>query len=146
MHLSERLLEERGRLGKSQQQMAEACGVQKRAYIYYEKGERQPDAAALQSLLAAGVDVMYLLTGVRADLNQSNRQAVAAADAVAMVIELLDEMQLQGKLDVAQIKILAHWIVEQRATKEEARAFISGGQAVTQTSKAPRTRTAKKSH
>lgn len=30
----------------------------------YEKGERQPDAAYLAAVHAAGVDVLYVLTGV----------------------------------------------------------------------------------
>lgn len=41
--------------------------VTKTAQLNYEKGERSPDAEYLMALLSHGVDVHYLLTGVRAD-------------------------------------------------------------------------------
>ncbi len=62
----ERLIEERKRVALSQSAFGEAGGVQKRAQINYEKGERQPDAAYLERLAAIGVDVLYVLTGRRA--------------------------------------------------------------------------------
>lgn len=40
-------------------------GVQRRAQINYEKGERQPDTDYLAALAAAGADVLYILTGER---------------------------------------------------------------------------------
>jgi transcriptional regulator with XRE-family HTH domain len=63
----ERLQEERKRLGLSQSEFGEAGGVQKRAQINYESGERQPDALYLQRLTTIGVDVLYVLTGKRLD-------------------------------------------------------------------------------
>ena len=62
----ERLREERQRLGISQTAFAELAGVQKRAQINYESGERSPDAAYLAAIAAEGVDVLYLLTGTPA--------------------------------------------------------------------------------
>jgi len=62
----ERLIEERKRVALSQSAFGEAGGVQKRAQINYEKGERHPDAAYLERLAAIGVDVLYVLTGRRA--------------------------------------------------------------------------------
>lgn len=62
---SERLLEERQRLAISQGAFAEAGSVQKRAQIYYEMGERMPDAKYLAGVSSLGVDVLYLLTGQR---------------------------------------------------------------------------------
>ncbi|HBO9342665.1 helix-turn-helix domain-containing protein [Pseudomonas aeruginosa] len=70
-HLStigERLREERERKGMNQSSFAEVGGVQKRAQINYEKDERHPDAAYLAAIAAAGVDVLYVLTGQRAPL------------------------------------------------------------------------------
>jgi transcriptional regulator with XRE-family HTH domain len=64
--LEDRLIEERKRFGLSQAAFGEAGGVQKRAQINYEKGERHPDAAYLERLAAIGVDVLYVLTGRRA--------------------------------------------------------------------------------
>lgn len=61
-----RLREERERLGMSQEALATLGGVQKRAQINYEKGERHPDSAYLAAIAAAGADVLYILTGQRA--------------------------------------------------------------------------------
>jgi transcriptional regulator with XRE-family HTH domain len=71
MNIGDRLREERERLGVSQERFALAGGVQKRAQIHYEKGERNPDSAYLAAVSALGVDVLYVLTGHR-------MQAVAA--------------------------------------------------------------------
>jgi transcriptional regulator with XRE-family HTH domain len=65
--IGERLREERERLGLSQPAFAEVGGVQKRAQINYEKDERHPDAAYLAAVAAAGVDVLYVLTGQRTE-------------------------------------------------------------------------------
>lgn len=50
----------------SQSHLAEICGVTMRSQRNYEKGERQPDAAYLAAIAAAGADVLYILTGQRA--------------------------------------------------------------------------------
>lgn len=50
----------------SQEALATLGGVQKRAQINYEKGERHPDSAYLTAIAAAGADVLYILTGQRA--------------------------------------------------------------------------------
>ena len=49
----------------SQQALAEQCGVSARSQRNYESGERLPDAGYLAALQAAGVDVLYVLTGKR---------------------------------------------------------------------------------
>ena len=46
--------------------MAEAGGVSLNSQSNYENGHRSPDAAYLERVAALGVDVTYLLTGVRA--------------------------------------------------------------------------------
>lgn len=51
----------------SQTGFADLGGVQKRAQINYEKGERSPDAAYLSAVAGHGVDVTYVLTGIRMD-------------------------------------------------------------------------------
>lgn len=63
--LGERLKEERVRLGLNQAEMAALGGVAKTSQFNYEKGERSPDAAYLVAVEAAGVDVLYVLTGKR---------------------------------------------------------------------------------
>lgn len=63
--IGERLLEERERLSFSQSELAERCSVTMRSQRNYEKGERQPDALYLEAVARAGVDVLYVVTGMR---------------------------------------------------------------------------------
>ena len=63
MGIGQRLREERERLGLSQERFAAIGGVQKRAQINYEAGERVPDAAYLEGVAAAGVNVAFVVTG-----------------------------------------------------------------------------------
>lgn len=58
-----RLRLERERLGLSQTELGERCGVQKRSQINYEKDERAPDATYLVGLAGAGGDVNFVLFG-----------------------------------------------------------------------------------
>ncbi|MBM1191701.1 helix-turn-helix transcriptional regulator [Pseudomonas weihenstephanensis] len=62
----ERLREERMLLGLKQDEFAQLGGVNRNTQGSYEKGERNPDTAYLSAVAAAGVDVLYVLTGVRA--------------------------------------------------------------------------------
>jgi len=63
--LGDRLRAERERLGLSQQELADLCGVTMRSQRNYEKGERQPDAAYLAAMAAARIDMLYVVTGQR---------------------------------------------------------------------------------
>lgn len=62
-----RLSEERKRLKKTQNQMAESGGVAKSTYCNYEAGIRAPDALFLGRIAEAGADVIYILTGRRVE-------------------------------------------------------------------------------
>lgn len=66
MNISDRLREERERLGLNQVEFGSIGGVKKLAQINYEKGERHPDSAYLAAIAATGADVLYILTGQRA--------------------------------------------------------------------------------
>lgn len=63
--ISDRLLEERARLGLTQPAIAELCQVTIRTQRNYETGERAPDAHYLAAFAAAGADVRYVITGGR---------------------------------------------------------------------------------
>lgn len=63
MSIGIRLKEERQRLALTQQALAEAGGVSKRAQLNYEQGEQLPGAGYLAGVTAAGVDVVYVLSG-----------------------------------------------------------------------------------
>lgn len=81
-------------LALSQAAFATLGGVAKRAQVYYEQGERVPDAAYLARIAAAGCDVLYVLTGQRSqgpppnhstsnDLRPEHAALIANYDALA---------------------------------------------------------------
>lgn len=52
-------------MGLNQADFGQIGGVAKTTQLNYEKNERVPDAAYLAAVAAAGVDVLYVLTGQR---------------------------------------------------------------------------------
>jgi len=66
MFPGERLREERERLGWSQTTLAEYGATNLRTVGAWERGETSPNGVRLMKLAAAGVDVVYVLTGRRA--------------------------------------------------------------------------------
>ena len=65
MNIGERLREERERLDFSQSALADIAGVKRNAQGNYERGERLPDVAYLAAAAGVGVDIKYVVTGVR---------------------------------------------------------------------------------
>jgi transcriptional regulator with XRE-family HTH domain len=63
--IGNRIKEERERLGFTQPVFAEIAGAAKRTLIEWEKGSTSPNAVQLSALYAIGVDVQYILTGLR---------------------------------------------------------------------------------
>ena len=59
------LREERNRLGLKQEEMAQIGGVTRNTQGSYERDERRPDTGYLKALHAVGLDVLYVVTGVR---------------------------------------------------------------------------------
>lgn len=60
-----RLKEERLRLGLSQQDAADACGVSREMWGKYERGKGVPGGEVLFSFASRGADINYILTGMR---------------------------------------------------------------------------------
>ncbi|WP_282395759.1 helix-turn-helix transcriptional regulator [Pseudomonas sp. PS01298] len=63
--ITQRLREERLRLGLTQSELAAFGGVKVNAQNVYERGIRVPNAIYLANIAKAGVDVLYVLTGGR---------------------------------------------------------------------------------
>ena len=68
--LGSRLLEERTRLGLSQEQFAALGEVSRFTQANYETGYRTPGAEYLAGLLRNGVDIGYVLIGTRGAITQ----------------------------------------------------------------------------
>jgi len=60
-----RLKEERKRIGLTQEDLGRFGGVQPNTQSLYEKGERKPDITYLAGIEAAGIDILYVITGQR---------------------------------------------------------------------------------
>ncbi|WP_308812000.1 helix-turn-helix domain-containing protein [Pseudomonas oryzihabitans] len=69
--LGDRLREERDRLNLTQDELGQIGGVNRNSQGKYEKGERNPDSAYLEAVSAAGVDVLYVLTGKRLPIEEN---------------------------------------------------------------------------
>ena len=63
MGISQRIQEERKRLGLTQEAAAEKMGSTKRSVINWEGGAALPGAEALARFADMGADVLYILTG-----------------------------------------------------------------------------------
>lgn len=74
--IGDRLHEERRRMNLTQTEMGKLGGVAYGTYANYEKGTRHPDAECLANLYQAGVDVLYIVTGVRNNATLSNAETV----------------------------------------------------------------------
>lgn len=106
MPIGERLREERERLGLSQPVFAAHAGTTKQTLFSWESGKTAPNAQQLAALASAGVDVMFVLSGTRA---QPPLQAAEAAllqsyrscDAAAQVSLLQTAALLAAGVEVS---------------------------------------------
>jgi transcriptional regulator with XRE-family HTH domain len=65
------LKEERKRLGLSQAEAAEKCGISREIWGKYERGITMPGSEALYAFAHSGADMQYVFTGVRSSLSLS---------------------------------------------------------------------------
>ena len=63
--ISNRLKQERDRLGLSQQKMADIAGVSRQTQIRYENGERSPDGNYFEAIAKVGADIQFIMTGAK---------------------------------------------------------------------------------
>ncbi|MDN5504468.1 MAG: transcriptional regulator [Comamonas sp.] len=100
MGIGSRLREERERLGLNQEGFGQLGGVRKQAQLLYEKDERKPDSDYLVAVAAAGVDVLFVLTGQR----QSDLPAGDASEQ--LLLENFRRCSLAARQNLLQTSIL----------------------------------------
>lgn len=81
IEIGARLKEERERLGMTQQDFAALGGASKRSQIEWEKGGQVPNAEFLAAIDGRGVDVLYIVTGRRYEVEQVDAELQRMADA-----------------------------------------------------------------
>lgn len=65
IEIGARLREERERLGLSQAQMAKLGGTATRTQVAWEQGDQTPNAVYLATASKQGIDIQYVVTGIR---------------------------------------------------------------------------------
>lgn len=74
-----RLQEERKKAGLSQSELADLVGIGKMTQFQYEKGTNLPTLKYLSSIIPIGIDIQYVLFGIRAnseDLSELHRNEI----------------------------------------------------------------------
>lgn len=130
--IGNRLKEERARLGITQEKMALAGGVQKRAQARYESGERCPDGHYLAKVAELGADVNYILTGVRITQAKQgdNGRGNFDEEDVRMLNMIKRLPEPQKKKEIADIEALlqsfdeaiSHWIANNQNSQDKRQA------------------------
>ncbi|WP_083554751.1 helix-turn-helix transcriptional regulator [Novosphingobium sp. NDB2Meth1] len=95
-----RLKAERDRLGLTQAGLAKLAGIVKGTVGEWEKGTSYPNAAALACFAHAGVDLLYIVTGLRQETPGAPPESpeLTAAKAALAALEPADRRQLVFEL------------------------------------------------
>jgi len=88
-----RLREERERLGMSQPRFAGLAGTTKQTLFSWESGKTAPDGFQLAAMAAEGVDVLYVITGMRSGVT-------TLRDGEATLLEGYRALDARGKAGV----------------------------------------------
>lgn len=121
-----RLKDERKRLDVTQDVMAKMGGIAKTTYCNYEAGLREPGAAFLATLAAAGVDARYIITGVREETAlQPGDPGQSSTLDIQMVLEVMIGVEIFLEREGYQLKpekkaLLVRLLSEEIAEKERA--------------------------
>lgn len=130
MSTENRLREERIRLGLSQEAFSALANAAKRAQIYYEKGERRPDADYLTAIAAAGVDVLYILTGRREGTQGSGlslREAEERLDQVEAALHAAKDLPSTDEVQRTTLQAIALDATLPDRTRARADAMLHMG-------------------
>ena len=110
-NIGDRLRSERTRLSLNQSEAAEALGVGRSAYVHYEFGRTIPDANALMKAQALGMDMWWVVTGVRhADeaIDHLNLEALKAMTLAVTDFNKDQGLNLTSDQENQLIRVLYH--------------------------------------
>ena len=97
MGISERLQEERKRLGFNQADFAALAGATRKTLFNWESGAASPNAATLAVWADAGLDVLYVVTGQRAGAATAAPVAAVLTPRQAALLDNYAHTDEQGK-------------------------------------------------
>lgn len=123
MDINSRFREERQRLGLTQAQVGEAVGKSKRSVLSWEQDTSIP-AEVLGAMVDRGMDVQYVLTGMRMTDRPMLKAAAVERGQRAVQIAAKAVEDLGFTCTAAQFKTLLGYAYETGASEEEMKAFI----------------------
>lgn len=98
-----RIKEERERLSLTQQGVADAIGVAKRTFIDWEKDRTSPTAVQLSALSDIGIDVLYVVTGVRSQPIASQSKPSSEKQELMDAFDEMTPEQRRAVLEVGKV-------------------------------------------
>lgn len=124
VYFSQRLRELRKERKLNQEEFGKLGGVTTKTQMLYEKGERRPGADYLAKIAAEGVDVGYILTGVR-DGDSAAARITAIAKVAAIPIAMgLDSEKAKVVIDEELSDKEIELIVNYRTASEDGKVAI----------------------
>ena len=89
-----RIVEERKKLGLTQERVAEKCDVSRKQWIRYEKNEQKLDGEVLKRFIALGADGAYILGGVRGGTEHERKQFNAMLNTADLVADENERLKI----------------------------------------------------
>lgn len=109
----ERLRIERDRKGYSQADLAEKLGIHRNTQARYERAETQPSPSYLTALRSLGIDIEFVLTGVRRTGEEAGASHRALVHLVGVIFDTLRLTPYEKEFDsicrVASDEAAAVW-------------------------------------
>lgn len=109
----ERLKEERKRIGLTQVQLAEKAGIKRVTQYLYEKEESHPNYRYLEALSRVGIDLQYLLFGVK-ESQKSLQLTPEAAREIYKAVDIVgrddngDLLPVERRVDIFSALCMAY--------------------------------------
>lgn len=123
--IGERLKEARDALKLNQTAFAALAGTSRQTQSNYEKGERMPDAIYLATIAHVGVDVQYVLTGVRArvgEISTTVRESLSPKEQA--IVEMFRTLDTPAQYEVEAAVMKEKQLYELRRTVAELRRKV----------------------
>ncbi len=79
-----RIAEERKRLGFSQAEVAQICGVSREMWGKYERSKATMGTEVLSNFTQAGADAVFILTGQRSEPVQTEQTRISRREAAML--------------------------------------------------------------
>lgn len=120
--MGERLRAERTRLSLNQSEAADALGVGRSAYVHYEFGRSVPDGNALMKAQSLGMDLWWIVTGVRhADeaIDHMNLEALKSVTLAVTDFNKSQDLKLTSEQENELIRVLYKQFVQLGANSND---------------------------